>query len=348
MIHLLKVYLYQNFMNFQYLPIAYKEHSVEIPYVVFQWKKPGPNIFISGWMHGNEIWWIAVVEAFLEWAKKNNIEEKLCGSITVIPLLNPSGFNTMRRRVAEDHKDLNRSFWVEEITTFSEKIAFELEKNLLSKTQYGIDFHDAWSWSILMPHSRVHKTWDSDETKQMWQLFGTRVVIARKGNKHMMSVALLKKYGIKVLTLELWWAHRIFDEYVDIGLTWIRNFLAYHKMYPSKILLPENQYLLTGRYGISLHESALVSFQVKIGDFVHYGQHIWEVYYPYSQKHEKIIAPMCGYIFSLTLRNQVPIKSHKKTWIIYSILETKDCHIERTTTNKFKELKNIHIDEIVM
>ena len=335
-------------METKYLSINYEKDSVDIPYIEIIVEKPGPHLFISWWIHGNEIWGIVVIEAFIIWLKKSNITKDLAWKITILPLLNPSGFNSMKRRVAEDNKDLNRCFGLKKRTSFSEEIAYQLEEHIFSKTDYWIDFHDAWWRSILMPHSRVHKNEEWDYTKKMWQVFGTKLIIERKWKDNMMAFALWKKYWTRVLTLELWWAQRIFDDYVNIGIKGIRNFLSYAYMYPWEIILPEKQYILKKRFWVSLKDSAVILFQIKVWDFVHYGDYIWDVYYPKDQKNEILTSPMCWYIFSLWSKNQVPFKAPKKTHVIYSILEWEECHIENAITNKIEKLENIHIDEVVM
>ena len=50
------------------------------------------------------------IEKFLEFAKTENISDKLAGKIIILPLLNPSGFSYSKRTVYEDNQDLNRSF----------------------------------------------------------------------------------------------------------------------------------------------------------------------------------------------------------------------------------------------
>lgn len=326
------------------LKIEFKNHEVEIPYLIFEGKKgKGPHLFLSGGMHGDEINGVIVIKEFLKWAKSVDLEKKLSGKITVLPVLNPSGFSVVMREVFEDSVDLNRSFGQKTAKTFSEKIAHELMDKILKKCDLGLDFHDAGQRSVLLPHTRVHKRENSGVTKEMGRLFGTDIIIGREGDSGMMAVALYKKYKIPVLTVETGGAQVVFPKFVKVAIQGIRNILAQQKMYPSKIIIPEKQYYLYDRFGISFAYPVEISFEKKLGDFVHYKDKIGEVYNPLNQKVEPILAPMCGIIFSLWQTNQVPVNE-----VVYSILETVECHVKRTTLNKFEKMGSFDVKQVEM
>lgn len=139
------------------LHIQFGEHQAAIPYFEIHGRRPGPHIFLSAGMHGGEINGIAVIEAFLQWSERVNLGGRLRGKLTILPLLNPSGFAHKQRRVYEDNADLNRAFAIRPATTFTEQIALELTGKLLKQCEFGIDFHDASVTAALLPHARVHK-----------------------------------------------------------------------------------------------------------------------------------------------------------------------------------------------
>lgn len=330
--------------------VKYKNHAADIPYYEIIGENDGPAMFISGGMHGNEIGGIAIVEKFLQWALEENIARKLSGKLTIFPLLNPSGFAHMTRRVHEDNKDLNRCFGLEEVTSFSEEVAAQLTDKFFRHHEFGIDCHDSGGRAVLTPHSRVHKNEADGCIREIGQIFGTDIILERKGSKNMMAIALNRLFNTKVLTVETGGAQKIFPEFVEVGLRGIKNILVAKKMYPGNIYLPDKQYLLHDRYGISIDASAKIIFNIKLGDVVHAGQKIGKLYYPEKQKHEEIIAPMCGVVFSLWQQNQVPDlnEGRKKSRIIYSILEVKNCHVKRTTEDKFIALPKIDVTKINM
>lgn len=330
-------------MQLQYLTVKFGKHQTDIPFVEINGRHPGPHVFLSGGMHGGEINGIAVVEAFLQWSQKVQLADQLHGKITVLPLLNPSGFAHKQRRVFEDNVDMNRAFASQPPTTFTEQIALDLTEKILKQCEFGIDFHDASGPAALLPHARVHKNEESGCTHEMAQLFGTRIIIEREGKPNMMAIALHQQFHIPVLTVEVGGSQRLFPDFIALALRGIRNFLAAKKMFPGEISLPERQFLLTRRYGVKQKEAAMVELDVRLGDEVHHGQVLGRLYFPGRVGYQEIKSPMCGFIFSLQQLSQVAAGD-----TLFSILETDACHIDRTTLNHFRELENLKVTKIRM
>lgn len=330
-------------MDIKTIEIRHGEHEAAIPYYELIGKKSGPHIFLSAGMHGGEINGIALIEAFTEWSQRVNMVERLNGRLTILPLLNPSGFAHMQRHVYEDNGDLNRAFGVTEPTTFSEQIAHDLTKKILRHCDMGLDFHDASGTAALLPHARIHKDEASGCTREMGQLFGTDLLIERTGKPHMMAIHLHQQYHIPVLTVEIGGAQRLFPEYIETGLRGIRNVLAAKGMYAGDVILPDRQFLLTKRYGVKRREAAKIILTVKLGDFVHYGDLLGSLYDPVTLEQLEIRSPKCGIIFSLQQLSQVAAND-----TMFSILESDVCHIERTTLGNFKELAKIKVTKIKM
>lgn len=334
-------------MNHKTLSVTFKENSVDIPYIEIEGKEKGHHIFLSGGMHGDEINGIAVINEFLQWAERKELEKHLKGKITVLPVLNPSGFTHIERYVHEDEHDLNRCFGIEEPETLAEQMAYDLTHKIFKNCGFGLDFHDAGGSSVLIPHTRVH----SDETcnlvygctKDIGRMFGTEIIVEREGKPGMMAVELYQKYNIPVLTIETGGAQKIFPEHVEIALRGIRNILAVHEMYNSPIDVPAHQYYLYDRHGVKTKEPGQIHFNIELGDTVHADQEIGQIYYPISQKRQKLIAPMCGYVFSLWQQEQI-----QSGGTMYSILEKKQCHVTRTTLDLFEELGPFDIKQVHM
>ncbi|HMR01421.1 MAG TPA: DUF2817 domain-containing protein, partial [Candidatus Gracilibacteria bacterium] len=99
-------------MKKRVLTVESGKYKVNVPYLEFEGEQDGPHIFLSGGMHGDEVNGVAAINYLREWFLKDDIEKVLAGRITMLPVLNPSGFAHMQRQVYEDNNDLNRSFGV--------------------------------------------------------------------------------------------------------------------------------------------------------------------------------------------------------------------------------------------
>ncbi|MEM7336746.1 MAG: succinylglutamate desuccinylase/aspartoacylase family protein [Chloroflexota bacterium] len=329
--------------DIQYIDVHFQEHHVAIPFYEINGRSPGPHIFLSAGMHGGEINGIAVIESFLEWSDKVNLQAKLNGKITVLPIMNPSGFANKQRRVAEDKGDLNRAFGTESPTNFSEQIAHDLTQRIFKHCDFGFDFHDASGSAALLPHARFIKDELNGFTHEMAQLFGTKIIIERTGKPSMMAIALNQNYQTPVLTVEVGGAQRLFPDFVKLALRGIRNFLAAKEMYPGEIIVPDRQFILMDRYGIKQKEAAMVEFSAKLGDRVHAEDILGELYFPTRIERREIRSPMCGFIFSLQQFNQVEAGD-----TLFSILELDSCHVARTTLDQFREAENLKVTKIRM
>jgi predicted deacylase len=331
-------------MDLKFLDIKYGPHSVTLPYYEVIGKKSGPTAFISGGMHGDEINGIELVKKFVSWAKKDKLHEKLQGSLIIFPVLNPSGFEHLSRHVKEDRRDLNRQFGITEPKSLAQQIAFVLTHEFFRKCDFGIDCHDSGGSLVLIPHTRIHKSKKSksySSTHQMAQTFGTKLILERTGSKNMMAVALNRLYSTPVITVEIGGARQIFPEYIKTGLDGIRNVLISQKMIEGTIKTHKRQYAIKERFGVRVETAGSIKFDVKIGQTIHKGDKIATLSNPITQKETILKAPMCGFIFSLRHENQV-----KKGAMIYSVLEYKKCHTDRTTTDKFAELPHFWIKQI--
>lgn len=333
-------------MKTTYIHIEHGENSVEIPCIEIQGHGEGPSAFVSGGMHGNEINGIAIARRLLEHVRHEDLARRLRGRLVVLPVLNPSGFGAMQRRVLEDDRDLNRSFGFDEPDTLSQQIASGLCEAVFRHCQFGIDLHDAGGRAVLLPHSRVHT---SDEfvchrsTHDMARLFGTDIVVERPGKRHMMAIDLHRRFDMPVLTVEIGGGQRLYEHYFERAVRGILSVISAYGMLDAEIHVPERQFLLDDRYGVKVAEPCEVRMRVALGAQVHAGDELGDLYFPRRNRRETLRSTMCGIVFSLWDRGQAPEGA-----TLYSVLEHETCHVERTTLDRFKLLPELSMRRIKM
>lgn len=335
----------KNDMKLKQLNIDIANQSVVIPYFELTGYGSGPRGFISAGLHGNEINGMATVRRFLDWSDECQLESRLNGTLTVVPVLNPSGFTHMQRRVFKDNLDPNRSFGYAEPTSFTHHLANHLSE-FLRHHAFGIDIHDAGGSAALVPHSRVHSadvTNCADCTTYMGRLLGTKIIIKRDGNEHMLATHMSQAHKVPVLTVEAGGGQLLFPSYHEELLNGIRNVLSYFNMIDEEITVPDEQFFLSDRFGVDTKEPAEVTFDIRLGDRVHAGDRLGEIYYPLRHQAESLVSSMCGYVFSLWQLNQAPAGQR-----LYSILEDRHCHVQRTTTNMFDALEKFEVRKVKM
>jgi uncharacterized protein len=314
---------------------------IEIPYLVIKGKEKGRRCILSGGMHGDEVNGIALVQRFLEYARKHKLEKELKGEIVVFPILNLSGFEKHVRQIAYDKKDLNRSFNRKDKTA-SNFMANSLERHFYSKADIAIDCHDSGERNMLIPHTRVHKHEShlcTECTHQMARAFGSKIIVERKGKAGMLAVEMSRKHTLPVLTIEIGGALKVAHDFLHQGLEGIINILRQQDFFPGEVTYPRKQYYLHNRYGVPSKYTGLLKFNKKLGHRVHRGDKIGTIYVPEKARQEDLTSPMCGLLFSIQHADSIVAGE-----TMYSILEDKKCHTKRLRTARmFEEIKNIHM-----
>ncbi|MBD3329906.1 hypothetical protein GF354_00070 [Candidatus Peregrinibacteria bacterium] len=325
----------------KYLDVKVKEKTIKIPYLHYTGDKKGKTAVISGGMHGDELNGMMLVRKFIEHCDENEIEKKLKGELIILPVLNVDGFKKQTRVVPTDRRDLNRSF-NKRTKSDSNIIANALEENFFSKADLAIDCHDSGKRSILIPHPRIHKFEDnycSRCTREIAIALGLKIVIERVGKKGMLAIELTNKYRIPIVTLEMGGALKVDYKFLDQSLKGIINVLKHYEMLPGEAVLPKKQFFLRDRFGVPALQGGIVTFKKKLGQRVHRGTVLGNLYNPTKNKIVDIVSPMCGIIFSMQ-----HVDSVRKGEIIYSILEDKMCHtFRRKTIGMVEEVKNIRM-----
>jgi uncharacterized protein len=325
----------------KYLKIRIPGQIIQIPYLRIKGKKGDQRCVISGGIHGDEVNGIALVREFIDYCRKKKIEEHLRGELIILPILNESGFKDHVRTVAYDGKDLNRCF-NRKTRTASNLIANALERNFYKKADIAIDCHDSGKRAILIPHARVHKfesKYCTECTREMAQALGTKIIVERKGKGGMLAVEMMKKHNLPVLTIEVGGAMKVSHKFIKDSFEGIINILKHTRMLPGNPKIPQKQYYLHNRFGIAAKESGLLKFDKRLGQRVHSGDKIGEIYVPAKAKVVDLIAPTCGLLFSM---QHVDLVTDGE--IMYSILEDKKCHVRRRTVKHFEEIKNIRME----
>ncbi|WP_224450612.1 succinylglutamate desuccinylase/aspartoacylase family protein [Haloprofundus salilacus] len=83
--------------------------SEQVPVVVVDGEKPGPTIWVTGTIHGDEPTGMEAIHEFVDRIR----DEPLAGAVVCIPVMNPSGLRTNARTSYYGGEDPNRYFGIE-------------------------------------------------------------------------------------------------------------------------------------------------------------------------------------------------------------------------------------------
>ncbi len=148
----------------------YTHTPLDIPVHVVRGHTPGPRLFISAAIHGDEINGVEIIRRVL----KNAAMRKLRGDLIAIPVVNVYGFIN-HSRYLPDGRDLNRSFPGSETGSLAARLASMFMKEIVNQCTHGIDLHTAASHRNNLPQIRANL--DDPETQRLASAFGVPVIL---------------------------------------------------------------------------------------------------------------------------------------------------------------------------
>lgn len=156
--------------------------------------RPGPTVWLSGAIHGDEIVGVEIIRRVLE-----HIDERsLAGTISAVPVVNVFGFVTGSRYLP-DRRDLNRSFPGSKRGSLASRLARLFVDHVLDPSDVGMDFHAGSDDRTNLP--QVRGKLDDDETRRLATAFGAPLMVHSKTIKGSLRAAALKR-GKRVLLFE--------------------------------------------------------------------------------------------------------------------------------------------------
>jgi hypothetical protein len=113
-------------------------------------RRPGPVIFVSAAVHGDEVIGVEIVRRLLRSAPLKSLQ----GTLLAVPVVNGFGFTT-HSRYLPDRRDLNRSFPGSPRGSLAGRLADLFTKEILKRADVGIDLHSAAVNRTNLPQIRI-------------------------------------------------------------------------------------------------------------------------------------------------------------------------------------------------
>lgn len=159
------------------LPVSVlSDHTpVTISVHVLHGGKPGPVMFVSAAVHGDEVIGVEIARRILK-APQLEAQElgKLKGTLMVIPIVNTFGFLN-HSRYLPDRRDLNRSFPGSQRGSLAGRLAHLFMSEIVSRADFGIDLHSAAIHRTNLPQIRVSPS--RSDTMSLAKAFGAPVIL---------------------------------------------------------------------------------------------------------------------------------------------------------------------------
>lgn len=257
----------------------------KLPILIERGKEPGPIIWLCAAMHGDEVNGIEVIQRIFNFLKRNPLKR---GAIYAMPLINPMGFEMIRRENPYDNEDINRNFPGDVGGNTTEKLTNAIYNSIVeTKPDLLIDLHADTQKSIpyiIIDRPISGKSGVKETLEKTWDLaekFGISVFheIEAEGYKKYnldksLTAALANRNQIPAFLIELGGPKIIDEKFVKVGINGVKNILSHFQMIEAKGKLWVSETKIKTKEKLELvenitsSESGIIEFLVKPGQFV--------------------------------------------------------------------------------
>ncbi len=181
--------------------------------------KPGPTVFVSAAIHGDEIVGTAVVQRLAQELDPGS----LAGTVLLVPVANIFGFLN-RSRYLPDRRDLNRSFPGSANGSLAGQVAHIFYREVVERCSLGIDIHSAAVHRYNLPQIRIAA--GNNRLVELAMAFGAPVIIEsplRDGSLRDLAHA----SGVEMLLLEAGEGLRFDRLSIETGVAGVTRVLAH-------------------------------------------------------------------------------------------------------------------------
>lgn len=264
-------------------------NQISIPLYIFNGNTPGPVIWISAAIHGDEVGGVEIIRQVIE---KIN-PKKLCGTLITVPIVNVHGFLN-KERYLPDRRDLNRSFPGSAKGSLASRIAYLFMTEIVNKCDMGIDLHTGSNNRSNYP--QVRSDLDNPETKRLCEIFGAPVMVHSKIRDGSLRGAASDR-GKKVILYEGGEANRFNYEAIRFAVNGIMRILSDQGM-TSSFTEPVEAQCLESRNSSWLRakKSGIAILGSELGEIVQKGQTLGVIHDSLGKRLGRIIAHSNGLI----------------------------------------------------
>ncbi|GHE85721.1 succinylglutamate desuccinylase [Aliiroseovarius zhejiangensis] len=257
---------------------------------VIHGRKPGPTVFVSAGIHGDEVIGVEIVRRLLT---IRNLQT-LRGTLICIPIVNAPGF-LIRSRYLPDRRDLNRSFPGSDAGSLASRLADIFLRKVVSRCDLGIDLHSAAAHRTNLPQIRISP--GNTETRRLARLFGAPVVLRSPLRDGSLRGA-AHEIGVDVLLYEAGEALRFDEMSVRAGVMGILRVLQDKGMISRRGVSrakADPVFCTTSRW-IRAGQGGLLRTYKSEGDTVRQGDVLAVVSDPFGEVEAEVIATLPGII----------------------------------------------------
>lgn len=239
---------------------SYTGLSVKLPLLVWRGEEPGPVVFISSAIHGDEINGTGTIRELINHPgftlKK--------GALILLPVVNIIGFER-HSRYMPDRRDLNRSFPGSLKGSITSRLAHLVYTEIINRCDYGIDLHTAAVRRTNFPNVRADMS--DPGCQKLAMAFGCEIIVDQDGPEGSFRKCATQS-GCPTIILEAGEVWKVESTYLETALRGITNCLSMLGMTDQQPETgPEPTVIQTTQW-VRASSGGFLQFHVSPGEFV--------------------------------------------------------------------------------
>jgi uncharacterized protein len=214
------------------LPVASlpTDTSLSMTVGVVRGLRPGPTVWLSGTVHGDELNGIEIIRQVLRLLKPR----ELVGTVLAVPIVNVFGFLN-ESRYLPDRRDLNRSFPGSARGSLTAQLAHRFVTEVVHRSDVGLDFHTGSDHRTNLPQLRVDLS--IPDVQRMAAAFCAPATVNASYRDGSLRTYCSRK-GIPILVFEGGEAHRFNEQSVRAGVEGTLRVLSQLEMWAGDVPPP--------------------------------------------------------------------------------------------------------------
>lgn len=266
---------------------------LHLPVTVVRGKRPGPRVWVSAAVHGDELNGVEIIRLVLD-----ELREGLHrGALIAVPIVNLFGF-LQQSRYLPDRRDLNRSFPGSRRGSLAARVAHLFMTEIVERCTHGIDLHTAAVEKTNYPHVRARL--EDAETRRCALAFGAPVVVDSPVRAGSLRAAATRR-GIPALVYEGGEPLRFNADAIAIGVRGVLGVLRELGM----VRLPasgrrQRPAVVTESHWLRARRGGLLRLAVEVGAMVRADQEVGVVADAFGDDRVPLRAPFAGIVLGRT------------------------------------------------
>lgn len=272
------------------VPRLYTHTQMTMPVHVIHGRKPGPKLFISGTVHGDEIIGIEIIRRLIGLKKL----ERLKGTLIAVPVVNVYAF-IQNSRYSPDRRDLNRFFPGSGSGSLTSRLAATFINEIVRHCDFGIDLHAGSNHRANLPQIRVN--FDDEQAMDLARAFQVPAVINARTREGSLRQAAFEM-GVHTVLYEAGEALRFDEIALKAGVRGILSAMSAIGMLPkpAKKKKTIETLFVEDSYWVRAPASGILYMEKPLGSRITKNTRIGFIADPFGGKEIEVVSTVSGMV----------------------------------------------------